>query len=63
MIQDKLEALETHLAHMDRTLEELSDVVNKQQAQINQLTRLVEIMANSEEQEVDVASDRPPPHW
>ena len=63
MIQDKLEALETHLAHMDRTLEELSDVVNKQQAQINQLTRVVEIMANREEQEVDVASDRPPPHW
>ena len=57
------QVLETHLAHVDRMLEELSDVVNKQQAQINQLTRLVELMANREEQEVDVASERPPPHW
>ena len=63
MMQDKLEVLETHLAHVDRTLQELSDVVNKQQAQINQLTRLVELMVNREEQEVDVTSERPPPHW
>ncbi len=62
-MQDKLEVLETHLAHVDRTLEELSDVVNKQQVQIDQLTRLVKLIANREEQDVDVASERLPPHW
>ena len=60
-MQDKLEVLETHLAHVDRALEELSDVVNKQQVQIDQLTRLVKLIANREEQ--DVASERLPPHW
>ena len=63
MMQDKLEVLETHLAHVDRTLEELSDVVNKQQVQIDQLTRLVKLIANREEQDLDVASERLPPHW
>jgi len=62
-MQDKLEVLETHLAHVDRALEELSDVVNKQQVQIDQLTRLVKLIANREEQDVDVASERLPPHW
>ena len=62
-MQDKLKVLETHLAHVDRTLEELSDVVNKQQVQIDQLTRLVKLIANREEQDVDVASERLPPHW
>ena len=62
-MQDKLEVLETHLAHVDRALEELSDVVNKQQVQIDQLTRLAKLIANREEQDVDVASERLPPHW
>ena len=31
MTQDKFESLETHLAHLDKTVDELSDVVNKQQ--------------------------------
>ena len=62
-MQDRLEVLETHLAHVDRALEELSDVVNKQQVQIDQLTRLVKLIANREEQGVDVASERLPPHW
>ena len=62
-MQDKLEVLETHLAHVDRALEELSDVVNKQQVQIDQLTRLVKLIVNREEQDVDVASKRLPPHW
>ena len=62
-MQDKLEVLETHLAHVDRALEELSGVVNKQQVQIDQLTRLVKLIANREEQDVDVASERLPPHW
>ena len=62
-MQDKLEVLETHLAHVDRALEELSDVVNKQQVQIDQLTRLVKLIVNREEQDVDVASERLPPHW
>ena len=62
-MQDKLEVLETHLAHVDRALEELSDVVNKQQVQIDQLTQLVKLIANREEQDLDVASERLPPHW
>lgn len=63
MTQDKFESLETHLAHLDKTVDELSDVVNKQQTQINRLIRIVEILSGSEQQDAEISPDKVPPHW
>ena len=63
MTQDRLESIETHLAHLDKTVEELSDVVNKQQTQINRLTRMIEMLFERERQDAEIAADKPPPHW
>ena len=63
MTQDKLESLEMHLAHLDKTVDELSDVVNKQQTQINRLIRIVEILSESERQDAEISPDKVPPHW
>jgi len=63
MTQDRLESLESHLAHLDKNVEELSDVVNNQQAQINRLTSIIEMLFENEQQDVEIAADKPPPHW
>ncbi|MDG1425725.1 MAG: SlyX family protein [Paracoccaceae bacterium] len=48
---------------MDKTVDELSDVVNKQQTQINRLIRIVEILSESEQQDAEISPDKVPPHW
>ena len=63
MTQDRLESIETHLAHLDKTVEELSDVVNKQQTQINRLARMIEMLFGSEQKDAEIAADQRPPHW
>ena len=63
MTQDRLESLESHVAHLDKTVEELSDVVNKQQTQINRLTRMIEMLFESEQKDAEIAADKRPPHW
>ncbi|MFL2785933.1 MAG: SlyX family protein [Paracoccaceae bacterium] len=63
MTQDRLESIETHLAHLDKTVEELSDVVNKQQTQINRLARMIEMLFESEQKDAEIAADQRPPHW
>ena len=57
MTQDRLESLESHVAHLDKTVEELSDVVNKQQTQINRLTRMIEMLFERERQDAEIAAD------
>lgn len=63
MTQDRLESLESHVAHLDKTVEELSDIVNKQQTQINRLTRMIEMLFERERQDAEIAADKSPPHW
>ena len=63
MTQDRLESLESHLAHLDKNVEELSDVVNNQQAQINRLTSIIEMLFENEQQDVEIDAGKPPPHW
>ena len=63
---ERLDALETRIAHQDRTIDELSAVVTKQWTTIEQLRRRLDAM---EEQVrsggyiADPLSEKPPPHY
>ena len=61
--------LEEQIAHLVRTVEDLSEVVARQDAEIATLTRRVEmLMMREAEREVDgggtvPVADVKPPHW
>ena len=62
--------LEERIAHMTRAMDDLSDVVRRQQGEIDRLTRRVEMLMRREgEREaasgsgVVLGDDKPPPHW
>ncbi|MDM7931386.1 SlyX family protein [Tabrizicola sp.] len=64
---DRIETLEERLSHLTRAVEDLSDVVTRQAAEIDRLTRLTQLLAEREA-EREVAGDAPaanqrPPHW
>ncbi|MEM7295378.1 MAG: SlyX family protein [Pseudomonadota bacterium] len=62
-------AQEEHLAHLQKTVDELSDVVATQAGEIARLTKLVEVLAKREAaRERDgaggvVFEDERPPHY
>lgn len=67
---DKLsKALEEAVAHLTRVVDELSEVVARQDAEITRLTRRVEQLLRAEaERELDAGgsvplADQRPPHW
>lgn len=61
--------LEEQIAHLIRTVEDLSDVVARQEKEIALLTRRVEMLMQREaEREYDTGgtiplADQKPPHW
>lgn len=61
--------LEEHIAHLTRTVDELSDVVARQQREIATLTRRVQLLIEREAGRQDEAgggaffADERPPHW
>lgn len=62
--------MEERIAHMTRLLDDLSDVVGRQQDEIDHLTRRVQMLMQREgEREaasgsgVVMGDDQPPPHW
>ncbi|PZO64185.1 MAG: SlyX protein [Paracoccus denitrificans] len=59
--------LEERISHLMRMLDDLSDVVARQDAEIDRLTRHVGLLMQREaEQETAVAiplADQRPPHW
>lgn len=63
------QTLEETLAHVMRQLDELSDVVARQDAEIARLTARVEMLLKREaERELDAGgsiplADQKPPHW
>jgi SlyX protein len=64
---DRIEILEERIAHLTRAVEDLSDVVATQGAEMARLTRLVGLLAEREA-EREAAGDAPaanarPPHW
>jgi len=64
-----MQHLEEKLAHLIRTVDDLSDVVAAQQTEIDRLTRRVEMLMQREgEREAGggdgiVLADQRPPHW
>lgn len=65
---DKLQAIEERIAHLQRTADELSEVVARQDAEIRRLTRHVGLLmdreANREAAEGAIPlADQRPPHW
>lgn len=68
MTEDRIILLETRVADLIRTADDLSDVVARQSREIDRLTRCVEMLMQREaEREADAGAlplaDRPPPHW
>ena len=56
---DKLQALEERIAHLQRTVEDLSDVVTRQATEIRALSRRVGLLMEREaEREADAAAVR-----
>jgi len=69
MTENPIHRLEERLADLQRISDELSDVVARQQAEIDRLTRRVEMLMQREaERESDASgtiplADQKPPHW
>lgn len=67
-LEDRITALECHIAHQDGTIDDLNEMVNKQWAEIEALRRdLAELRARLARVEGDVGpsqpDDLPPPHY
>ncbi|WP_112874401.1 SlyX family protein [Paracoccus endophyticus] len=65
---DKLQAVEERVAHLIRSVDELSEVVARQDAEIRRLSRfvgqLVEREADREAAQGSIPlADQRPPHW
>ena len=65
-----MQHLEERIAHLTRTVDELSDVLARQQDEITALTRKVQMLMRREgEREagqgssVVIGDEPPPPHW
>lgn len=65
---DKLQPIEERVAHLQRMVDDLSDVVARQDADIRRLSRHVGLLMEREatreaaEREIPLADQRPP-HW
>ncbi|MDF1854717.1 SlyX family protein [Pseudooceanicola sp.] len=64
-----MRVIEEKLAHLDKTVEDLSDVVARQQSEITMLARRVQLLMEREAERESQAqssvhiADSPPPHW
>jgi SlyX protein len=68
-MQDRIEKAEEQIAHLTRMVEDLSDVVARQETEIARLTRRLGLLMEREaEREMDAGgqiplADQRPPHW
>ena len=67
-VMERVDAIEERMAHLMRTVEDLSDMVARQGREVDRLTRLTGLLATREaEREAMVggapAADQKPPHW
>jgi SlyX protein len=66
IMTDRMDAIEERVAHLTRTVEDLSDIIARQADEIDRLTRrmamLVDRMSAPDEGGA-VFTDQRPPHW
>lgn len=68
-MNDSIACLEEQIAHLTRTVDDLSDIVRAQADQIDRLTHRVQRLTEREaEREIDGGAqipltDQRPPHW
>lgn len=66
-IEERLEALETRIAHQDQTIQDLSQELFAQQKQVEQLQRHTRMLAQRLEEArhgvADAVGDERPPHY
>ncbi len=66
---DRLVAAEEAIAHLTKAVEDLSEVIARQGAEIDRLTRRVEMLVAREAERASesdggvVLADQKPPHW
>ena len=65
---DRTALLEERVAHLTRMVEDMSDVVARQDKEIDRLTRLVKLLVEREAEHEAMGGDAPaanqrPPHW
>lgn len=66
---EEISALQERLAHLERALGDVSDVVARQDKDIARLTHRLEMLMQREAEREYAAggsvpvADRPPPHW
>jgi len=64
---DRIEDLETRIAHLTRAVEDLSDVVARQASELDRLLRLTQLLTLREaERDAEGSSpdaNQKPPHW
>lgn len=66
IMTDRIDAVEERVAHLTRTVEDLSDIVARQADEIDRLTRRMALVLNrisSPDEEGAVFTDQRPPHW
>lgn len=67
VIENRIEELESRLAYVDDTVEQLNDVISKQQRQIDQLELMLKKLASDYHQMKDSITpeiiDSKPPHY
>ena len=67
-MMDRVGGIEERVAHLQRAVDDLSDVVSAQAREIDRLTRLVGLLVEREAEREDGAGAAPaanvrPPHW
>ena len=67
-MEDRIAELESQLAFQDNTIQELNDIVTRQQAQIDDLSSAVKLLLNQVKQLNEVVTapegdEPPPPHY
>lgn len=64
-----MQHLEERIAHLSRAVDDLSDIVTRQQSEIDRMARRLQMLMQREaEREAETGdsvplADRPPPHW
>ena len=67
-MMDRMDQAEERIAHLIRTVDDLSDVLARQARELDRLTRVVELLARAEADRAATTPDAPdanvrPPHW